>query len=44
MVKKGIAANRITTKGFGDTEPVASNTTDHGRAENRRIAVNIIKE
>ncbi len=44
LVKKGIAANRISAKGFGDTEPVASNTTDKGRAENRRIAVNIIKE
>jgi OmpA-OmpF porin, OOP family len=44
LVKKGIAANRINTKGFGDTEPIASNATDKGRAENRRIAVNIVKE
>jgi outer membrane protein OmpA-like peptidoglycan-associated protein len=44
LVKKGIAANRITTKGFGDTQPVSSNTTDKGRADNRRIAVNITKE
>ena len=33
----GIAADRLTTSGFGDTKPVGSNTTDDGRAKNRRV-------
>mgnify|MGYP001350172194 FL=1 len=34
---RGIASNRITTKGYGETAPVASNDTEDGRAENRRV-------
>jgi OOP family OmpA-OmpF porin len=33
----GIAADRITTKGFGDTKPAAPNTTPLGRSQNRRV-------
>ncbi|MDR0710948.1 MAG: DUF5723 family protein [Prevotellaceae bacterium] len=34
---KGIAPDRIIAKGFGDTQPVASNATKAGRAKNRRV-------
>ena len=34
---KGIAPDRIIAKGFGDTQPVASNATEKGRAQNRRV-------
>lgn len=44
LVKKGIAANRVKAKGFGDTKPVAPNDTEEGRKQNRRTEVNIIKE
>jgi hypothetical protein len=33
----GIAADRITTQGLGDTKPAAPNTTPEGRAQNRRV-------
>ena len=35
----GIAADRMETKGLGDTKPVAPNTTAEGRAQNRRVDV-----
>jgi outer membrane protein OmpA-like peptidoglycan-associated protein len=37
LVQKGIASNRMRTVGRGEKEPVASNATDAGRAENRRM-------
>ena len=37
LVAKGIAANRLETAGRGDHEPIASNETEEGRAQNRRI-------
>jgi OmpA-OmpF porin, OOP family len=37
FVSKGIASNRIKTDGFGPKQPSASNKTDEGRAQNRRI-------
>jgi OmpA-OmpF porin, OOP family len=39
LVAAGIAAERLTTKGFGQTVPVASNDTDIGRAQNRRVEI-----
>ncbi|MDP4262173.1 MAG: OmpA family protein [Bacteroidota bacterium] len=37
LVKMGIDASRLTTKGFGDTKPVSDNTTLEGKANNRRV-------
>ena len=36
LVDAGINSNRITHKGFGDANPVSENTTQKGRANNRR--------
>jgi outer membrane protein OmpA-like peptidoglycan-associated protein len=44
LVQHGVAATRIQTKGYGDTQPTASNDTDEGRQKNRRTEVKIIKE
>lgn len=37
LVSRGIAAERLTTQGYGDTKPVADNATEEGRAKNRRV-------
>lgn len=37
LVKKGIAANRIGSKGYGMANPIADNKTAEGRQKNRRI-------
>jgi OmpA-OmpF porin, OOP family len=39
LVKKGIEASRIIAKGYGDTQPVADNSTDAGKQKNRRTEV-----
>lgn len=39
LTAAGIAANRMTTKGLGQTKPVASNDTAAGRAQNRRVEI-----
>lgn len=39
LVNSGVAANRIITKGFGETRPVASNETEEGRQLNRRVEI-----
>lgn len=37
LVAQGIAADRLTSAGFGFTKPVAPNTTKEGRQKNRRV-------
>ena len=37
LVKNGVSSKRITAKGYGDRNPVASNKTAEGRVKNRRI-------
>jgi len=37
LVKHGIATARLTTDGFGDTKPIGDNSTEDGRAKNRRV-------
>ncbi len=45
LVKKGIAAARITTRGEASTRPVADNKTKAGRAQNRRVEItSVVKE
>ena len=37
LVSKGVSADRLTVKGYGESRPVASNATREGRAQNRRV-------
>ncbi len=39
LVRQGIDAGRIRTVGYGKTKPVADNSTEEGRAKNRRAEV-----
>jgi outer membrane protein OmpA-like peptidoglycan-associated protein len=38
----GVARARIGTRGFGETQPIASNETEAGRAQNRRVEVKVV--
>lgn len=42
LSSKGIDAKRLSFKGFGDTQPVAENTSDQGRAQNRRTELKVV--
>ncbi len=39
LVNDGVSRQRITTHGFGESDPIASNNTDAGRQRNRRVEV-----
>ena len=43
LVKEGVEPERIETKGFGSTRPIASNDTPEGRARNRRVEIKILE-
>lgn len=42
LVKRGIAPDRIETLGMGKRQPIASNDTEEGRAQNRRVELVIL--
>jgi outer membrane protein OmpA-like peptidoglycan-associated protein len=44
LIKKGIEARRVQAKGYGETQPIASNSTEKGRQMNRRTEVRVLKE
>jgi SecD/SecF fusion protein len=42
LIAKGVAAERLEAEGYGPQHPVASNDTEEGRAQNRRMALRVI--
>ena len=40
IIGQGVGKSRILTKGYGFREPIASNETEDGRAQNRRVEIN----
>lgn len=43
IIQAGIDSSRVTSKGFGSSVPVASNDTEEGKQQNRRVEFAIVK-
>ena len=41
LTSHGVQSARIATRGFGETQPIASNATEEGKAANRRVEIKI---
>jgi outer membrane protein OmpA-like peptidoglycan-associated protein len=44
LVSKEISTKRLKTIGYGKTKPLASNDTEEGRQQNRRVEFTILKQ
>ncbi|MBN2408005.1 MAG: flagellar motor protein MotB [Elusimicrobia bacterium] len=44
MIQEGISPDRLSAVAYGAHHPIGSNETEEGRAQNRRIEINIVKE
>ncbi len=44
LIAKGIAPARLSSRGYGDTQPVADNATPEGRAKNRRTELFVVRK
>jgi outer membrane protein OmpA-like peptidoglycan-associated protein/tetratricopeptide (TPR) repeat protein len=44
LISQGIYADRLTYKGYGESTPIAPNTTDEGKAQNRRVEFKILSK
>lgn len=42
ITSNGVSASRLTTQGKGETDPIADNTTEAGRSQNRRVEIVIV--
>ena len=43
LIEHGIASNRLSAKGYGESKPLDTNNTAAGRANNRRVEINLNK-
>jgi len=41
LASRGVQSERMATRGFGETQPIADNATEAGRAQNRRVEIRI---
>jgi OOP family OmpA-OmpF porin len=42
LITQGVGAQQLTAKGYGESQPTANNSTDAGRAENRRVVMQVL--
>ena len=42
LSSRGVAPARMATRGFGETQPIADNATEYGRAQNRRVEIKVV--
>jgi len=43
LIKQGLPASRLSSEGFGESKPVATNATAAGRQQNRRVELSLIE-
>jgi len=43
LIEHGVDESRLTAKGYGSSHPVADNSTEEGRAQNRRVELTLVK-
>jgi outer membrane protein OmpA-like peptidoglycan-associated protein len=41
LIHKGVARGRVTAKGYGEADPIATNETSEGRSANRRVTISL---
>ncbi|EDN66466.1 conserved hypothetical protein [Beggiatoa sp. PS] len=44
LINRGINSERLIAKGFGEKQPIATNATNAGRQQNRRVEIIILNE
>jgi outer membrane protein OmpA-like peptidoglycan-associated protein len=44
LIERGVDPGRLSTEGYGAERPIADNTTDRGRRENRRVEIVMIEQ
>jgi OmpA-OmpF porin, OOP family len=44
LVSRGVNEKRLIAKGYGESQPIASNRTEEGRAKNRRVELKVMKD
>lgn len=44
LVSQGVIEKRLIAKGYGESQPIADNKTEEGRAKNRRVELKVIKD
>ena len=42
LVNQGVSESQLTARGYGETSPTATNDTDEGRAQNRRVDLKVV--